>query len=227
MRKIFSIIFISFFLGFLVFNLIPNEAIGAACQYRSCQAANESGCNCGDVVTGGYALWCCAADGNTTNNQESCRRSPACAPFCQYRSCQAANEPGCRCGSTVTVGSALWCCAGSSGTSNYQGGCKAFSACASTGGTTGGSWTTIENPLKYDTFQEILGGVSLFLFQIGLALAPVMLIIAGFMFVTAGGSPERVTNAKKMMLYTIIGLAVILLASGLIAVLKSIIGYQG
>ncbi len=85
----------------------------------------------------------------------------------------------------------------------------------------------IENPLEYDTFQEILGAVSLFLFQIGLALAPVMLIIAGFMFVTAAGSPERVTNAKKMALYTVIGLAVILLASGLIAVLKSIIGSQG
>lgn len=91
----------------------------------------------------------------------------------------------------------------------------------------GSGLTTIENPLKYDTFQGVLGAVSKFLFQIGLALAPVMLIIAGFMFVTAGGSPDRVSNARKMALYTIIGLAVILLASGLIAVLKSIIGYTG
>jgi len=89
---------------------------------------------------------------------------------------------------------------------------------------TTGSWTTIENPLGYDTFEEILGAVSKFLFQIGMALAPVMLIIAGFMFVMAGGSPEKVTNAKTMIRYTIIGLVVILLASGLVAVLKSIIG---
>ncbi len=96
------------------------------------------------------------------------------------------------------------------------------------GGTPGGGgMLTLENPLGYDNFQDILGAVSKFLFQIGLALAPVMLIIAGFMFVTAAGSPERVTSAKKMALYTLIGLAIILLASGLIAVLKSVIGYTG
>lgn len=98
---------------------------------------------------------------------------------------------------------------------------------ANTGGSTNSgksSWATIENPLKYDNFQDILGAVANFLWKIGLALAPVMLIIAGFMFVTSGGSPERVAGAKKMMLYTLIGLAIILLASGLIAVLKSIIG---
>ena len=85
----------------------------------------------------------------------------------------------------------------------------------------------LENPLEHDTFEEILGAISKFLFQVGIALAPLMLVIAGFMYVTSAGSPTRVQTAQRMALYTVIGLAIILLASGLTAVLKSIIGYQG
>ena len=82
------------------------------------------------------------------------------------------------------------------------------------------------NPLTTDSFEDLLGAITNFIFWVGMALAPVMLIIAGFMFVTSAGSPERVKTAQKMALYTVIGLAIILLASGLVAVLKSIIGYQ-
>ena len=85
----------------------------------------------------------------------------------------------------------------------------------------------LKNPLEHDTFEGMLGGISKFLFQIGMALAPLMLIIAGFMYVTSAGSPTRVQTAQRIALYTVIGLAIILLASGLIAVLKSIIGYTG
>jgi len=58
-------------------------------------------------------------------------------------------------------------------------------------------------------------------------LAPLMLIISGLLWVTSAGDPGRLKTAQNMALYTIIGLAVILLASGLVAVLKSIIGYKG
>ena len=85
----------------------------------------------------------------------------------------------------------------------------------------------ITNPLAYDTFEKIVGAISRFLFNIGLALAPVMLIIAGFMYVTSAGDPKRVETAKKLVLYTLIGLAIILLASGLIKVLESILGVTG
>ena len=85
----------------------------------------------------------------------------------------------------------------------------------------------IENPLKYGTFEAIVGAISKFLFNIGLALASVMLVIAGFMYVTSAGDPNRVGTAKKLVLYTLIGLAIILLASGLIKVLESILGVTG
>ena len=85
---------------------------------------------------------------------------------------------------------------------------------------------TIDNPLAVDSFDALLDAIVNFVFWIGITLAPVMLIVAGFIFVTSAGNPERVNSAKKWALYTIIGLAVIILAKGLVAVLKSIIGVQ-
>jgi len=82
------------------------------------------------------------------------------------------------------------------------------------------------NPLNVDTFEELLDAVIGFIFWVGMALAPLMLIIAGFMFVTSGGSPEKVNNAKRLAVYTLIGLAVVIAAKGLIAVLKSILGVK-
>ncbi len=82
----------------------------------------------------------------------------------------------------------------------------------------------IENPLSVGSFEELLDAFVDFIFWVGITLAPVMLIVAGFIFVTSAGSPERVNTAKKWALYTIIGLAIVLLAKGLVAVLQSVIG---
>lgn len=82
----------------------------------------------------------------------------------------------------------------------------------------------IPNPLCADTFEQLLDAITNFIFWIGITLAPVIFIIAGFLYVTALGDPHRIETAKKMMLYAVIGLAVLLLARGLVAVLKSIIG---
>ncbi|MFH1841308.1 MAG: TrbC/VirB2 family protein [Candidatus Nealsonbacteria bacterium] len=84
----------------------------------------------------------------------------------------------------------------------------------------------IENPLKAKEFEEILNTIINFIFAIGLAVTPVIFIIAGFLFVTSGGNPNRLDTAKKMILYAVIGLLVILLAKGLVAVLKSILGAE-
>ena len=85
---------------------------------------------------------------------------------------------------------------------------------------------TIDNPLKYDTFQDIVNAIIGFLWILVPTVATVMFVIAGFLFVTSAGDPNRVATAKKMMLYTAIGLAIVLLASGLIKVLQSVLGVK-
>jgi hypothetical protein len=87
-----------------------------------------------------------------------------------------------------------------------------------------GGGITIKNPLNVDNFPDLIDALINFIFWVGITLAPIMLIIAGLIFVTSSGSPEKVTTAKNFMIWTLVGLAVLLLAKGLVAVIKSILG---
>jgi len=49
-------------------------------------------------------------------------------------------------------------------------------------------------------------------------------IIAGLKYYFAGGSPEKVKGATDLVKYAIIGLVIILIANGITAVIKDIMG---
>jgi len=82
----------------------------------------------------------------------------------------------------------------------------------------------IENPLESESFEELLNTIVTFIYWIAIVIAPLMIMIAAFFFLTAGGDPKRVDTARRIILWTVIGLAIILFAKGLISVLKQIIG---
>jgi len=90
-------------------------------------------------------------------------------------------------------------------------------------GENGGGFFKIENPLKYDKIEDVIGAIAGFVFQIALILAPLMLIIAGFLFVTSMGEPDKVRKAKDLALHTIIGLIIVLLARGLVTLIAEIL----
>ena len=83
---------------------------------------------------------------------------------------------------------------------------------------------TITNPLGSLKFEDLLNKLSTFVFNIALVLAPVILVFAGLLFVTSGGKPEQVQKAKNLILWTIIGFAIITLSRGLIAILRQFLG---
>ena len=70
---------------------------------------------------------------------------------------------------------------------------------------------------------ELIDNIGNWFFTIVLALAAIFLIVAGFMFVTAGGNPENVAKARQMLINALIGVAVALGAKGLVAVVTSLI----
>jgi hypothetical protein len=80
------------------------------------------------------------------------------------------------------------------------------------------------NPLRYGSFEELVNAIIRFLNYIGIPLAAIMFVIAGVLFVTSAGDPTRVQTAKNFMLYTIIGLSILLVSSGIIKVLQSLLG---
>jgi hypothetical protein len=82
----------------------------------------------------------------------------------------------------------------------------------------------IENPLKAEKFEDIINNVIDFIFNIAIVISPLMIIYAAFLFVTSAGSIDQVNQAKKVIIYTLTGFAVILLAKGFIGIIKELLG---
>ena len=82
----------------------------------------------------------------------------------------------------------------------------------------------IKNPLNASTLEELVEGIINFIFWVATALAPLMIVIAAFYFVTSAGNPKQIETARKIILYTLIGYAIILLSKGFILVLRDILG---
>jgi hypothetical protein len=61
-------------------------------------------------------------------------------------------------------------------------------------------------------------------FFIILAIAVIFILVGAFMFVTAGGSPEKTMMARNYLIYAAIGIIVALIAKAIPAIAKSIIG---
>lgn len=83
----------------------------------------------------------------------------------------------------------------------------------------------IKNPLQAKTFTDIINNILNFLFGFAIVLAPILVAFAGFTLLTAGGNPAQLTKAKGILLWTVVGFGVILLARGLTTVLRKIIGF--
>ena len=86
------------------------------------------------------------------------------------------------------------------------------------------SSVTIENPLGNQTITDVLNRIIDYIFYIAvIAIAPIIYIFAGYKFLTAMGDPEKINLAKRMLIWTTIGLIVIILAKGLVVLLKEIL----
>ncbi len=81
------------------------------------------------------------------------------------------------------------------------------------GTTTGGTniSTGIHNPIEgVDDIPSFIGTILHFVLVIGTPIVVLAIIYCGFLFVTAGGNSEKLTKAKKALLYTLIGAALLL-----------------
>lgn len=84
----------------------------------------------------------------------------------------------------------------------------------------------IKNPLCAQSFEELINSIIDGLWTISLVLVPMMIIIAGYFFVTSTGDPEKINTAKKMILYALIGFLIITCAKGIIQFLQEVLQVQ-
>ncbi|MCK9446862.1 hypothetical protein M0Q50_08435 [bacterium] len=76
-----------------------------------------------------------------------------------------------------------------------------------------------DNDSVTSTIENITGWV----ITVSLVLATMMYVIGGFLWMSDAGNLERVKTAKNIILSTTIGLVVILMANGIISIVKSLI----
>ncbi|MBU3895813.1 hypothetical protein KKG36_00610 [Patescibacteria group bacterium] len=81
----------------------------------------------------------------------------------------------------------------------------------------------IKNPINSANFSDLLTKIADGVLTIAIGIAPIMIVVGAFYFVTAGGNAERVKTGKDILLYAIIGLVIAAGAKGLILWLKGII----
>jgi len=83
---------------------------------------------------------------------------------------------------------------------------------------------SIENPLDSDNFTDLIGAIIDWIVAIGILIAVIMIIYSGVLFMTSGGKEESVTKARKALMWSVIGLAVLLIGRGWIGIVKSLVG---
>lgn len=80
------------------------------------------------------------------------------------------------------------------------------------------------NPLRdMNNISDVLDAVAKWMLDISLVLAPLMFVVGGIMFTTAHGDATKISNAKKLMFYTVVGIIVVLLAESLIGIFKGFV----
>ncbi|MCP6719427.1 MAG: peptidase inhibitor family I36 protein [Patescibacteria group bacterium] len=82
---------------------------------------------------------------------------------------------------------------------------------------------TFDNPLAEDDFKVIINNITDFIFQISIVVVPLVIVAAGFLFVTAGGEPQQISTAKKIIIWALVGFFIVLLAKGISTLLLNIL----
>ncbi len=76
----------------------------------------------------------------------------------------------------------------------------------------------------YDDFLDAVARVVNYLFGGVLVICVIFILLAAYIFITAGGSPEKVTLARQYLIYALIGLAVAVIVRGIINFMAHILG---
>ena len=82
----------------------------------------------------------------------------------------------------------------------------------------------LSNPLQADSFTALIEDIIDWIVDIGLLIAVGMIIHSGVLFMTAGGKDEDITKAKKTLMWSLVGLAILLIGRNWISLVQDILG---
>lgn len=74
------------------------------------------------------------------------------------------------------------------------------------------------------TFPTLLERIVDFLLTLAGPLAVIMILWAAFLYITSSGNTSRIEQAHKVILWTVVGVGVLILSKGLISLIVDILG---
>jgi hypothetical protein len=84
--------------------------------------------------------------------------------------------------------------------------------------------TGYDNPLLAENIPQFIWQMIILLFTASLYLAPLMILIGAYIIATSGGIPSKVDRGKKIIIWTLIALAIILISRGIIHLVLFFLG---
>jgi len=88
----------------------------------------------------------------------------------------------------------------------------------------GGGAISLPNPLSCEDLGCVIEKIISKLVELAIPIVVIMVLIGGFQIMIAGGNEEKVKQGKSTIWWAVIGYAIILLADGLVLIIKSVLG---
>lgn len=201
----------------------PSECMVAARNAGvpgACEPTQENKCDtavtplrfgCLAPINSTQSTWHCTAPGVAANATQ-CRGLECTGATGGCENMTLPNDRTNLCGTTITTGGGDGNCGGTG-----QPACPP------------GQTTTypfeVPNPLQggANTVAELVGIIVKWIFSIAIPIAVAVIVYSGILFLTSKGDPGKVTKAREMLQYAVIGLAIILVGSGFISLIRSIL----
>ena len=73
---------------------------------------------------------------------------------------------------------------------------------------------------EYETIEDFIGSVMNIIFVLGLAVTPIVIMIGIFYLMSSGGDASKVKTGQKVIMYGLIGFALIMLSRGIMTAIE-------
>lgn len=80
------------------------------------------------------------------------------------------------------------------------------------------------NPIILGTLEEVFNFLLTSIFFITLTASAITIIWAAFLFVTSGGDPQKITSARKIIVWAVVALVVAILSKAAQGIIKGMLG---
>jgi hypothetical protein len=81
--------------------------------------------------------------------------------------------------------------------------------------------TLAKNPLQDSDFMAFLSRLGNWVYTFALVGTPIMILIGAFILVTSAGNPEKVKSGRQIIMWSLIGFAIIMLSKGIIVLVNA------